>query len=330
MRKKEFVWLLVAACFVACEEEKGRLPESKGQPAELLVVMPSKLMHGETADTLNTVVDCDAPGLGSSERIFRTMTIGAKGYEKVYKLMHTQLHIELDPSAKTPTLGVAHDVHAQPQLQMLIRAASECDLQQFLSLNRERIQRIILDFQLDRQATFLQRKYSKKVSDDLRRMGFDACVPSDIQSTKPGKNFLWASSNRGGDKDINFVLYTLPWKGENICDTSLFVGMRDSVMQANVPGSLPGQYMTTTRGQTGKPVLWTEFRMIAGAQQFEVRGLWEMKNGFMGGPFVSLVRVDSTRHQMVVTEGFVFSPNSSKRDLLRSLESALRTVRRIN
>lgn len=329
MKGKSLILLVFAFLFAACDDEKPRLPESKGQPAELLVVMPSKLMHGETSDTLNTVVDCDAPGLGSSERIFRTMTIGAKGYEKVYKLMHTQLHIEIDPSAKTPTLGVAHDVHARPQLQMLIRAASERDLQQFLSLNRKRIQRIILDFQLDRQATLLQKKYSKKVSDDLRRMGFDARVPSDIQSTKPGKNFLWASSNRGGDKDINFVLYTVPWQGENICDTALFVQRRDSVMQVNVPGSQPGQYMTTTRGQTGRPVLWPELRMIAGVQQFEVRGLWEMKNGFMGGPFVSLVRVDSVRQQVVITEGFVFSPNSSKRDLLRSLESALRTIKHI-
>ncbi len=329
MKRLELAILLSVFLVVACDDDKPRLPESKGQPAELLVVVPSKLMHGETADTLNTVVDCDAPGLGSSERIFRTMTIGAKGYEKVYKLMHTQLHIQLDPTAKTPTLGVAHDVYARPQLQILIRASSERDLQQFLSLNRERIQRIILDFQLERQASLLQRKYSKKVSDELRRMGFDAHVPTDIQSTKPGKNFLWASSNRGGDKDINFVLYTLPWQGEDISDTAFFVKKRDSVMRVNIPGSLPGQYMTTTRGQVGQPVLWADLRTIAEVQQLEVHGLWEMKNGFMGGPFVSLVRVDSVRNQVVVTEGFVFSPNSSKRDLLRSLESSLRTTKRL-
>ena len=49
----------------------------------------------------------------------------------------------------------------------------------------------------------------------------------------------------------------------------------------------------------------------------------------MGGPFVSLVSVDSVAREVVVAEGFVFSPNSSKRDLLRSLEAGLRTLRKI-
>ncbi|MBQ7683123.1 MAG: DUF4837 family protein [Bacteroidaceae bacterium] len=323
-----FLCFLCALC-VSCEDDKPRLPESKGQPAELLVVLASGLTGTDVADTLETIVDCDAPGLGGSERIFRTMTIGEKGYEKVYKLMHSQLHVELDPTQKTPVLGVAYDVHARDQLQMLVRAASQDALCKFLCQNRERIQRIILDFQLDRYARFLQHKYSKKVSTDMRQFGYDVLMPSDIQSTKTGRDFLWASSNRGGDKDINFVYYSYPWSGGEVADTALFVRMRDSVMQANIPGGLPGQYMTTSRGELGQPVLWPAFRRIGDQPCYEVRGLWEMHNGYMGGPFVSLVRVDTIARRVVVTEGFVFSPNSAKRDLLRSVEAGLRTLRPI-
>lgn len=316
--------------FSSCEEKKDtvRLAESKGQPAELLVVAPSKMLHGEYADSLNSVVDCDAPGLGSTERIFRTMTIGTKGYEKIYKLMHSQLLIEIDPAQKETVMGVAHDVYARPQLQVLIKGASEKDVSQFLSENRERIQRMFLDFQLDRYAQFLEKKYSKKASKALTQLGYDVHLPSDIGSAKPGKNFLWASSNRGGDKDINFVFYTYPWNGESIADTALFVAKRDSVLKANIPGSRPDQWVVTTRGETGTPVLWPALRKIAGKEQYEVRGLWEMKNGFMGGPFVSLVSIDSVARKVVVTESFVFSPNSSKRDLLRSVEAGLRTLRK--
>lgn len=311
-------------------EKKGevRLVESKGQPAELLVVAPPRMIHGEYGDSLNSVVDCDAPGLGSTERIFRTMIIGTKGYEKVYKLIHSQLHIEIDPTQQEPVMGVAHDVYARPQMQVLVKGSSEETIVQFLSANRERIQRLFLDFQLDRYAQFLQKKYSKKVSKALASLGYDIRVPSDIGSTKSGKDFLWGSSNRGGDKDINFVFYTYPWNGENICDTALFVSKRDSVMKENIPGSRPDQWMVTSRGETKQPVLWPAFRNIAGKQQYEVRGLWEMKNGFMGGPFVSLVSIDSVERRVVVTEGFVFSPNSAKRDLLRSVEAGLRTLRK--
>ena len=324
--------LLLAVMFtlVACEEKKEgiKLPESKGQPSELLVVAPPKMLSGEYLDSLNTVVNSDAPGLGSTERIFRTMTIGSKGYEKIYKLMHSQLFIEIDPAQKEPVMGMLHDVYASPQLQVKVTGNSEKTVVQFLCENRERIQRLFLDFQLDRYAKFLQTKYSKKTSDELARLGYDVRVPSDIASAKTGKDFLWASSNRGGDKDINFVFYTYPWNGEDIADTALFVSKRDSVMKANIPGSQPNQWMATARGETQTPVLWPAFRKIADKQQYEVRGLWEMKNGFMGGPFVSLVSVDSVNRRVVVAESFVFSPNSSKRDLLRSVEAGLRTLRK--
>lgn len=314
--------------FGGCEKnEPTRLSESKGQPAELLVVAPPRMLQGENLDTLNSVVDADAPGLGASERIFRTMIIGEKGYDKVYKLMHSQLHLKIDPAQKEPSMGVAYDVHARPQLQVMVTAASEEEMREFLGTNRERIQRTFLDFQLDRYAGFLRKKYSKNTSKALQKLGYDVRVPSDIGSTKSGKDFLWASSNRGGEKDINFVFYTYPWDGGNVADTALFVQKRDSVMKANIPGSRPDQYMTTTRGEQGIPVLWPMLRKIDGRAQFEVRGLWEMRNGFMGGPFVSLVRVDTAARQVVVTEGFVFSPNSSKRDLLRSVEAGLRTLK---
>ncbi len=326
---KKLLTLLLLGLLCACEGDKDRdeRPESKGLPSELLVVLPALLQNGDIADSIQTIVDCDAPGLGSSERIFRTMTIGKRGYEKTYKLMHSQLHVELDPKQKTPALGVAYDVYARPQLQVVARAASENDMRRLLSQNRERLQRIIMDFQLDRQAEQLKRKYSKRVADDLRKhTGYSVCMPVDMGATKKGKNFLWGSSNRGGDKDINFVFYTYPWEGEDIADTALFVAKRDSVLRKNIPGSRPDQWMQTTRGEHGVPVIWPSLRRIQGGVKLEVRGLWEMHNGFMGGPFVSLVSVDTVARKVVVGEGFVFSPNTSKRDLLRSLESGLRTL----
>lgn len=325
MRNVSLMLLLVGLLFVSCKEEKPQLTEAKGTPSELLVVLPSSLVDSEIADTLQTITDCDAPGLGSSERIFRTMTIGEKGYQKVYKLMHSQLRVEIDPQQKEPVLGVAQNVSARPQLQLMVKAATPESLGRFLSQNRERIQYLILDFQLDRWAAMLQKKHSRKVSDELRRMGYDICMPVDMASAKRGKDFLWCSSNRGGDKDINFVFYTLPWNDEDVGDVERFVHHRDSVLRANIPGAQEGQWMETMRTEEGEPVLWPLLRR--GGQQLEIRGLWSMHGGFMGGPFIAHVQIDTTTRRLVVSEGFVFSPNSAKRDLLRSVEAGLRTLR---
>ena len=328
MKVEKIILLLALLLLVACKDEKPQLSDAKGTPSELLVVIPSALVDTDIADTLQTITDCDAPGLGSAERIFRTMTIGERGYEKVYRLMHSQLRVEIDPQQKEPTLGVARDVSARPQLQLMVRAASKAQLGRFLSQNRERIQQLILDFQLDRQARMLQRKHSRKVAQELRRLGYTVAMPVDMKSTKRGKDFLWASSNRGGDKDINFLFYTLPWAGQDIRDTDWYVRQRDSVLRQNIPGAQEGQWMQTSRGDDGSPVVWPMLRRTAEGDQVEIRGLWDMHGGFMGGPFVAHVRVDSAERKVVVAEGFVFSPNTSKRDLLRSVEAGLRTLKR--
>ena len=86
--------------------------------------------------------------------------------------------------------------------------------------------------------------------------------------------------------------------------------------------------MQTSRADDGSPVVWPMLRRTDDGELVEVRGLWDMHGGFMGGPFVARIRIDSTEQKVVVTEGFVFSPNTSKRDLLRSIEAGLRTFKR--
>ena len=57
-----------------------------------------------------------------------------------------------------------------------------------------------------------------------------------------------------------------------------------------------------------------------------LRGLWEMRKGALGGPFVSLAYPDSAQGRLLVTEGFIYSPDTNKRDLVRRMEAALRTL----
>lgn len=66
---------------------------------------------------------------------------------------------------------------------------------------------------------------------------------------------------------------------------------------------------------------------VQGDYAFEARGLWEMKNDAMGGPFVSQMRVDRANARVVVVEGFVYNPGKLKRDQIRRLNAALYTLK---
>ena len=142
-----------------------------------------------------------------------------------------------------------------------------------------------------------------------------------MTATKQGENFFWAGTN-AATGDQNFVIYTYPYTDKNTFTKEYFVHKRDSVMKINIPGAREGMYMMTDS-------LMTDVRPISvqGEYALEVRGLWRIKGDFMGGPFVSHVRLDRANQQIVVSEIFVYSPDKMKRNLVRQMEASLYTLK---
>jgi hypothetical protein len=90
-------------------------------------------------------------------------------------------------------------------------------------------------------------------------------------------------------------------------------------MKKNIPGGPAGSYMST---QTIDPPVFTSLN-IKGKYAAEIRGLWEIKGDMMGGPFVSLTRLDEVNQRVVTVEVFVYAPEENKRNILRHNEAAL-------
>jgi hypothetical protein len=66
-------------------------------------------------------------------------------------------------------------------------------------------------------------------------------------------------------------------------------------------------------------MLKPEFREFEIGHRYfaQLRGLWKLENGFMGGPFISLSTVD----------GFVYAPGAKKREFLRQVETILYSLK---
>lgn len=318
--------MLLLACFASCtlKEKEVRIVPSKGLPSELLLVVDDNVWQSDVADTLKAITQGSVPGLMQDEPYFRTVRISSRHYTQQYTTLHSKLFVHLDASQKQPMLGVSRDVVARPQIEVTVTAPDVESLRRFLSAKGMYIRDLIGDAQIEMRAADLRKHYNRDMEKKfLTTMGYGLKVPEQIRASKVGDNFLWAGSNLI-EKDLNFVMYTLPWNGENIADREKFVNTRDSVMCKNIPGSNEDQWMQTTKID-GKPVLFTRLRELDGQKVFEVHGLWEMRNGGLGGPFVSQVRVDSLCGKLIVTEGFVYSPSTEKRELLRTVEASLMT-----
>ena len=118
------------------------------------------------------------------------------------------------------------------------------------------------------------------------------------------------------------MVYSYPYTDVNTFTKEYFVHKRDSVMKLHIPGPSEGKYMMTTM-----PFVISSDEVVHGKYAQVVRGLWNVKDYDMGGPFVSVSRVDEKNQRVVVAEAFIYYPNKEKRDPLRRLEAALYTLR---
>lgn len=320
--------ILCVACSQGGKKNSGRRQlrvDSQGLPSEVLLVADKAVMNSDLKDTLQDMLEGSVPGLMNAEPYFRVLHLYTDVYGPKYCMMHSRVEVRLNPAQKEPVLGVAYDQEAVPQVVLQVIAPDVDALRPFLSQVKQGVRDLLLDHQLEVQANVLRKKYSKKVADDARKqVGYGVCAPEEIKFDKKGDHFLWASTNRE-EKDLNVVLYTYPWDGSNVFSNVGFAQKRDSVMQRNIPGSTPEQWMATV-WEEGEPLVTSRMRKVNNRWVQEVRGLWEMHAGAMGGPFVSHVRIDTAASRVVVAEGFVYSPSTSKRDLVRQVEAMLRTV----
>ena len=320
--------LLMMGCSGSSEEKPRRLVASKGLPSELLLVVNKAVWQSDLADTLRAITQGDVPGLMQHEDYFRVTRIFSKYYTQKYTTMHSKLFVHLNAKQKKPLMGVSYDVVARPQVEVTVSASSLENLRSFLSERALQIRQIIGDAQLDMRAIQLRKNKSQLAARDLESvMGYTICAPESIRATKKGTRFLWAGSNLN-EKDVNVVVYGYPWNGCEVRTPEWFVHKRDSVMKENIPGSEQDQWMQTTRID-GNPIISSTIRKLAGKQVQEVHGLWEMRNGALGGPFVSLVSIDSVASEVIVAEGFVYSPSTDKRELIRTVEASLRTLKKV-
>lgn len=59
----------------------------------------------------------------------------------------------------------------------------------------------------------------------------------------------------------------------------------------------------------------------------ELRGIWEMENDAMAGPFVAYLIHNPADGELLLAEGFIFAPNEDKRDYMEQLDMLLRGIR---
>lgn len=305
----------MASCSSGNEKKSAVKGKVQSAPYELLVVANKDWLKTETGQKLVELVEAPISGLPQREGNFRVTYINPEAFKGVFKFYANVLVVGVDMKYEESKMTLEKDLYARPQVVEGLYASTDLAFAKLLETHQKDILKVFNENEFARERKLLEKNYCGAVLAQVQKQfGVSIKVPQDVDDMKVGKNFLWASASKK-DFQQNVCVYTLP-----LSETLSFEEVRDSVMKVNIPGDREDQWMETDR----RTVMVDD---ITRNDLIVVRGLWDMRNDAMGGPFVSYVYADTVRHRFLVVEGFVFAPDKKKRPIMRQLEAALQTVK---
>ena len=304
----------MASCSSGNEKKSAVKGKVQSAPYELLVVANKDWLKTEAGQKLVEIVEAPISGLPQREGNFRVTYVNPEAFKGVFQFYANILVVKVDMKHEESRMTLEKDLYARPQVVEGLYAPTDWAFVRLLEAHKKDILRHFNENEFARERKFLEKNYNGTVMAQVKKQfGVSINVPQDVDDMKIGENFLWASASKK-DFQQNVCIYTLPWS-----NNLSFEDVRDSVMKVNIPGDREDQWMETDR----RTVMIDD---ITRTDLLVARGLWDMRNDAMGGPFVSYCYVDTIRNRFLIVEGFVFAPDKKKRPIIRQLEAALQTM----
>ena len=280
--------------------------------------MKKKDWESRLGESTRNIVGDIYKGLPIDEPNFKFFNISPKQFNGFSRHSRNILYFQKDTINK---FRIYKNPYSKPQLFFLIQGEDEDILINYLIENKPLIINAIKEG--ERKEKIRRIKKSPSKSKALRKkMRINLVYPSVYKKVKDTFNFIWLEKQilKG---TLNIISYRLPLN--TISDPPKLndvIRIRDSIGKINIPGRLEGTHMITEKDY--RPYFYK--LNMGGKIIFETKGMWEVKNDFMGGPFINYILKDKKSNEWVIVEGFAFAPSVSKRDYMFELNSILSTI----
>lgn len=144
-------------------------------------------------------------------------------------------------------------------------------------------------------------------------------LPRTYKKALRADNFYWFKKDIIGG-NMNILIYRVGLNSRNMNIQKI----RDSIGVKYIHGTALGSNMLTAS------ISYTKSTSIAALEAIETRGMWELKNDFMAGPYLNYAIIDSTQNKLLFVEGFCYAPSKNKRDLMFELETIIKSLKVTN
>ena len=304
--------------FGGCKGNGTLLPNVSGKAGEIIVAMDKNDWDGNLGSTTRTILAADYPFLPQQEPLFSLSNVPVTGFADLFKVHRNLLFFNISKSDQS---GVVYknDVWAHPQCVIQVTAPTSDSAAVILKENSERIINSFEQAERDRIIANSIRYEEHSIPPAVKEMtGGSPHFPSGFKLRKKTSDFLWISDDKQYVTQGVFIYRYPAAENENFSMENI-IAHRDAALRENVPGMFENTYMITSDAVT-PAVNYIRFR---GRQFAETRGLWEVYNDFMGGPFVSHSFYSKDGQYIIVLDGFVYAPKYDKRQYLRQVEAIM-------
>lgn len=318
MKKALFIIAAIVA-LTGCKGGKTLLPNVSGKAGEIIVVMEKTDWEGTLGNDVRALLACDCPYLAQKEPLYSLVNVIPSGFADLFKVHRNIVIVNITPQADSAAVYYKHDVWAAPQCVIQIDANDAEGASRMVAERGKTIVSVIEQAERDRviRNSIL---YEQREDAEAVRKVFPGSphFPSGYKMKKVTDDFIWIADEKQYTMQGIFM-YRYPADGEDVFSTANIVERRNEVLKANVPGMFENTYMTTS--SYFEPQL--EYIKYKGREIAQLRGMWEVENDFMGGPFVSHSFYSKDGSEIIVLEAFVYAPKFDKRQYLRQVESIL-------
>jgi hypothetical protein len=309
----------------SCKDENKILSSSSGKTGEIVVVANADAWNGNIGETIRQILTESDTLLPQPESKFSIMNIAHRQFSNIFRVHRNVVIVQIEKDKTECEISSKNDVYSSPQTVLYIIGSDENQIVDALHKRAGKIIDIFEQAELER----IKKGVKAVENPDLRKAvenkyGYTMYFPQDYDLFGDKNEFMWLGLRTAKGTEGVFI-YTYPYTDKSQLALESLIAKRNEILQQYVLLDKEPQgsaYMTTTN------YIQPTYSTLKINDDFfaRIRGLWEVKNDFMGGPFISYTTIDKEKNMIVTFDGFVYAPSRSKRDLLRHIEGIILTA----
>lgn len=306
------------------------LPPCTGKPGEVLIIIADDLYKGAAGDTLLGILTQEEPalpqsGMDGAEPMFNVLHLPPAALNNTIRPARNLLIVDVGSHVAKPEIKVFKDYWADEQILIRLNSPDRDQLITLINENALNIVNILRDGEVDRNLAY-NRKYQNPAITQalLRNHEIEASFPKGFAAKVDTGNFIWIQFDPATETQ-GVLIWSYPYTSEKQLELPDLQSFTNQFLEPRVPGPSAPKKKSYMRMVPDVQVITRTFTWNGNFVR-EMRGLWEVKPDFMGGPFISWTMVDEKRNRLVTAFGFVYAPKIGKRNLIRKVESLLKTI----